>query len=543
MKLAPYAAQIFAGRRRELWRWCAIASVLTLLLVTRAAQAAPTSDRYALLIGANHGRADEVSLRYAVRDAQRVGETLVRLGGFLPENVVVLEEPSADRVRDALARLNARIRVERYGRPGGVLLIYYSGHADAQSLHLGATTLPWDELRNLGIGSAATTRLLIVDACRSGQATRVKGSQLDEPFALPVASEPTPEGFAILSSTTAGESAQESDALQSSFFTHHFLAALRGVADQNADSRITLGEAYQYTARSTVASTASTLAGIQHPTYHYELKGRGDLVLTQLNDNRQLAALRLSQPGQYLLWRDGSSAGPLALEANVGSERRTVHLEPGKYLIQRRLPARFLEGTARLVADSVTDIRNISMKAIEYDRLVRKGGRINGRSRAYASALWLGVSQAPVSDLPAQRGVAVSATTDSATLTLEAMVGLSQRSSDEAQLRTTLSSITAAVGARKVFDIGPTTLSAGLRAGLTLLDQRYQTAREAPSRQFLMPWIAPVLHADYLLTRGYFIGFDANIGLGYLRLRDQADGAENQISAMAQLSFGVGKRW
>ena len=42
------------------------------------------------------------------------------------------------------------------------------------------------------------------------------------------------------------EEAHESELLRSSFFTHHWIAGLRGAADRDADGLVTLGEAFDY---------------------------------------------------------------------------------------------------------------------------------------------------------------------------------------------------------------------------------------------------------------------------------------------------------
>ena len=78
--------------------------------------------------------------------------------------------------RDALFVLDARIRREA----GETLLfVYYSGHADAGDLHLGATSLPLHELRALLEGSAAGSRVLVLDACRSGALTQAPPDRSD----------------------------------------------------------------------------------------------------------------------------------------------------------------------------------------------------------------------------------------------------------------------------------------------------------------------------------------------------------------------------
>src|SRR5207248_10935165 len=55
-----------------------------------------------------------------------------------------------------------------------------------------------------------------------------------------------------------------------------------GGADRSGDGRVTLFEAYAYAYDRTVADTAESAAGAQHPTFSYDLAGNGDLVLTDV---------------------------------------------------------------------------------------------------------------------------------------------------------------------------------------------------------------------------------------------------------------------
>ena len=125
------------------------------------------------------------------------------------------------------------------------------------------------------------TRLLIIDACQSGALTTTKGGTAAGRFPAPDPVEASPRGFAIVSSGAPGEDAQESDEVGASFFTHHLATGLLGAADTNGDGGVTLAEAFAYAARHTTASTASTWAGPQHPTFRIDLGGREDLVLAR----------------------------------------------------------------------------------------------------------------------------------------------------------------------------------------------------------------------------------------------------------------------
>src|SRR6185295_4818923 len=247
------------------------------LLAPRTARADVA--RYALVVGHDAGHSDEQRLRYAEDDARRLAEVLVDLGGFAADNVTVLRAPSPDAVQGALIGINDRIRTR--GEPA-VLVVFYSGHADALALHLGAGELPLERLEQLVRGSAAAFRLLIVDACRSGALTHVKGGTPTPAQPVQLAERLPADGLVVWTSSSATEDAQESDDIKGSFFTHYLVSGLLGAADSNGDGAVTLGEAYAHAYEATVRATSRTLAGVQHATYRHDIRGLADLTLTWL---------------------------------------------------------------------------------------------------------------------------------------------------------------------------------------------------------------------------------------------------------------------
>jgi len=103
-----------------------------------------------------------------------------------------------------------------------VLFVYFSGHADVSSLHLGDSRLSFQRLKELAAGVGADVNVLVVDACRSGGLTRVKGATPAEPFEIKAEDRLDSLGLAIITSSAAGEDAQESERLSGGIFTHHF---------------------------------------------------------------------------------------------------------------------------------------------------------------------------------------------------------------------------------------------------------------------------------------------------------------------------------
>ncbi|MFO0576696.1 MAG: caspase family protein [Polyangia bacterium] len=346
-----------------------------LLALTGRAHALP-EETWLIAIGNNRGDADEVQLLYAERDVRELADVLRTQGKIASDRVRILIDEDAETVRRALVSVNTALRAHAgEGRAATSLLVFYSGHADADALHLRGSRLAFEELRGLVKSSPATMRLLIVDACRSGTVTRVKGVKAAPEFAIQLEDRVEAEGTAILSSSTAGESSQESDRLRASFFSHHLVNALRGAADRNGDARVTLSEAYAYTYAQTLRSSGQTLT-LQHPTYAYDVKGSGDLVLTSVGDaGGSTGRLRLGDAGMYLVAEERES-GAVVAEVVTPRNRAVLSLPRGRYFVQRRGSYEYREYQLTLNAGEEIDLSRLPYRAVRYDHLVRKRGGV-----------------------------------------------------------------------------------------------------------------------------------------------------------------------
>ena len=364
-------------RSRASLAWLVICGLLITLATADPAIADPAPQRFALLIGANSGDAGDQELLYAETDAAKIAEILRELGGFAAEDVQVLTNATATDVRRSLAAIGKRVEMSR---GDSVLFVFYSGHGDAESLHLKGTRLTTRELRELVDSSSATVRVLVVDACRSGGFTRRKGGRPGPAFAIDFEDRLRSKGVAILSSSTDGEDSQESDRLRASFFTHYFASALRGAADDDNDGRISLAEAFGYASQRTIAATTQTAAGPQHPTYRYDLTGREDVVLTiTAAQQHGVGSLRFGAAGTYLVQRrDGN--GPTVAEVTVSQDARVVAVSAGDYFITRRAPDHLLQGTFSVASGASTTVEAAAMQRIAYAQVIRKGGTELGTS-------------------------------------------------------------------------------------------------------------------------------------------------------------------
>ncbi|NVJ02254.1 caspase family protein [Myxococcus sp. AM009] len=314
-------------------------SLLTAALLSQSpSEEAPPPRRYALLIGANRGLASDEPLRFADADARRMFTLFRDAGGLLPEDAQVVLGADARQVKAALGTL--RERMARDATPGDQLLVYVSSHADGESLHLSGTRLPVKELVAFMEASPVGVAVMFIDSCRSGAATRIKGLEPVEER-LVQWSAPAIKGRVIVTSSSADEASQEADDLQGSFFTHHLLAGLRGAGDLNRDGRVTLQESYAYAYGRTVESTLLTRAGTQHPNFHFDLKGQGELVLTEplLAPSRLL--ITVPEPGEWVVAsaQDGMVMGVFS----KGSGPVMLALPPGGYRLRSRREDAWLE--------------------------------------------------------------------------------------------------------------------------------------------------------------------------------------------------------
>jgi len=335
------------------------------LLLPAAAQAAA---RFAVVLGNDVGAAGRPRLYFAEKDAERFRAALVELGDFSADRVALLQGAGARQLREALAATEAKVALARQSGERALLVVYFSGHAGSVGLELGGEVLAYDELRRLVTASQADARVVILDACESGGLTQVKGAKpapaVD--FALPA--DDSARGMAFLTSAAVGEAAQESAALGGSFFTHHLDVGLRGAADADADGLVTLAEAFRYTSARTVAQTAGTQSGPQHPTYEFRMSGRGDVVLTDLRKAEARLVLPADPGSTYFLRgpRGGLAEVP-ALAAPLA-----LALPAGRWAVERRSPQGRATGEVTLSRGATVELPVLSPTRYEVARA--KGG-------------------------------------------------------------------------------------------------------------------------------------------------------------------------
>ncbi len=331
-------------------------------------------ERFLLVAGANNGGTDRVKLRYAESDANSFAEVLSQMGGMDKNNVLRISDPSVKTMQNSFAEIEKRLQSKKSDTRKEVL-VYYSGHADDKGLRLGSEIYSWADFRKSVNNLNADVKIAVLDACGSGAITRTKGGVSRPAFLQDASNEMV--GYAFLTSSNENEASQESDRIRGSFFTHALVSGLRGAADMNGDSKVTLNEAYQFAFNETLQSTQSTSGGTQHPSRDMNLVGTGDVVITDLREMSAGLVLDKELEGRFFI-RDNK--GNLVAELyKIGGKPLELGLPAGVYSIQMEAPSRLWKASDIELKDGKKQVLSMSsLKSIDKEVAVARGNADSG---------------------------------------------------------------------------------------------------------------------------------------------------------------------
>jgi len=374
--------------------------LLVLLLLCgplRGMARAAELQRIAIVVGANLAPPGRVPLRYAHEDARRVADALATVAGFAQQSVKVLLDPTPAALLSALdTELSAA------GKRSGetLLFFYYSGHADERAIYPGGETLPFAALKSRLEDTRAKLRVGLLDSCRGGSWTGSKGLKKVEPFEIDTARELAEEGSVLIASSSGQENAHETEALGGSFFTHHWIAGLRGAADRGGDGVVTLGEAFEYARTLTIRDTALAGEVPQHPSFQMRLSGRRDFPLSLLGRQRTtLLFEQTSGPVEFVRLSDGL----VVLETTPGVRSFRLGLPVGSYLVRRRSRDGVWVRVVSLSAGTATNLKETELEPSTLRTAGPKGFASPRELASWADESWygsfaVGVRHAPLVD-------------------------------------------------------------------------------------------------------------------------------------------------
>lgn len=300
----------------------ATVAALVGLCGTTAAHAEQPSTYVLAVASARSYDTDLQDLRYSTTDLARFTGVMSEIGQIPKTHISRLINPTVKDFRTAIATMK-KARTAKF-------IFYYSGHSDANGLHLADGLLERRELHELLASVQAETRIAFLDSCYSG-ALASKGIKPAQEFQVPKAEFDEPSGSVFLAATGGTDAAFEVDELQGSLFTHYLVAGLYGQADGNGDGFVTIEELYQFVYREVNLHNVVLPAATQRPEYTVDLRGRGALVLSFPKQATQPLILGPSLQGDVTI----SSENGLRihrLQKAAGVEQR-LSLYPGPYRV------------------------------------------------------------------------------------------------------------------------------------------------------------------------------------------------------------------
>jgi Caspase domain len=321
---------------------------------------------------ATRGLEGEITLRHANRDATRVRDLFVRLGGVDATHAILTVDATRESVLAAFAR--AKVLAESRSQNDVQLFFYFSGHGDRSKVHLAGTSLTKIEIATAMAQVPAGLRVAISDACRTRE-NAMKGPVLEPGFAIELPVGPDATGAVWVHASADGEPAQESDELQGAVFTHYWLSGLSGAADADGDRRVTLHESYTYAFNQTIFRTSQSAGIAQRPALDEQLKESAPLVLTEIDARSARVSMPQGEDAHYYVYT-AFQKSVVAEGWSHPARRLVLALAPGRYIVQRRRPHSAAMELALGTGES-RDLQPADFRAVPEEVLAQKGGTVD----------------------------------------------------------------------------------------------------------------------------------------------------------------------
>lgn len=349
-------------------------------------------ERYALYVAANNGGAKRDILKYAASDAKKLMEAMQEIGGINQDNSVILVEPKITDVENALQSFATTINQKKNNARRTEFIFYYSGHSDENALLLGEESYGYSQLKADINSVPSDIHVVMLDSCFSGNFIRAKGGSRQKSFLVDDSS--VVSGHAYLSSSSESEASQESDLIQSSYFTHALITGLRGAADSSGDNKVSLNELYYYAFNETLSQTEQSTIGTQHPSFDITLVGSGDLILSDISTAESILALDSDLLGTVYIRNE--KTGQLISEVKKSSANVIpLALEAGTYNITLIQSEQTLGASVKLKAG-----KSVYLSAKKFKKIDTKDGRARGGKKIPAMIIETPQEEKPYKDLP-----------------------------------------------------------------------------------------------------------------------------------------------
>jgi hypothetical protein len=328
-------------------------------------------EQWAVMIGIErYHRASH--LRYTINDVTQLGQALCEYGNCKKDNFLELLE-TAPNPKDQPLRSSIMAQLSDFlSKPGPEdhVLVFFSGHGfrdkegklylapiDCDPQNAPATGVPVGWLREQIADCRAKFKLLILDACHAGSEkgdddnAGVSAKELGEPFR-------DLTNVVTLASSTGDEKSQIWSDMEQSLFTYWLVQGLKGHADSNSDTKVTIDELYDYVHRNVIETAKTHFPRSQTPVRIVRSGTPGVPVVTRLKPRdslkqvvadtaerlaRDMKLRKISKVGVLEFTTDtalgealGADFGLLGRYCSVQLESQLMQLGAGKFQVVNR---------------------------------------------------------------------------------------------------------------------------------------------------------------------------------------------------------------
>lgn len=210
---------------------------------------------YALIIGISEYPTVSQELMYADDDARRLYHHLrsPQGGALRNDQLKLLVNGRANKENILKEAANIFSKADE----NDLVLFYYSGHGTVDGFvpfdnAMGSNVVRHESLAEIFNQSKAKHKIIIADACHAGALGffNIKGSDRIQEELSPALYQKlynAKSGYAFLLSSKLKEESFEHDKLRAGIFSHYLIRGLKGEANANGDSTISISELFRYT--------------------------------------------------------------------------------------------------------------------------------------------------------------------------------------------------------------------------------------------------------------------------------------------------------
>ncbi len=251
----------------------------------------------AVIIG-NRNYKKTSNVDYAINDALKMKEMVIKTMGFLPENIIYVEDATLSDFTEIFGSNQDLGKSKLFNfikKDVSNVFVYYVGHGapdiqeakpksyfvpvDADPQYIGSSGYRVQALYDNLAKLPAKSVTIVLDSCFSGNSPN--GLLFKGISALVVVDKVpsmTANNALVMTSTSENQVSSWYSEKQHSLFTYFFIEGMQGAADKNGDGKVTAGELEEYLAENVPSLSKRLTGNLQQPV----VTGSKSRILTSL---------------------------------------------------------------------------------------------------------------------------------------------------------------------------------------------------------------------------------------------------------------------